>query len=219
MKKLSIGFSVVAIALLLVAQGSVQNRAKAAETSVKPTRPGIIYVADFAINAEGVPGQRPRLLNRPRIMQQEDPAAKAAKLVATMAEALTDDLHGKSFHAVRLYPGDANPHKGWLVQGKFLEADQGSRIKRTMVGFGAGSTNMQVEVSITDLGRPDQGPFVVFGSQSKSGRGPGAVVFKNPYVAAAKFVLSKTAPDRDVKKVARKIAEVVEKLAEQSSVR
>ena len=35
---------------------------------------------------------------------------------------------------------------------------------------------------------------------------PGAVVTKNPYVAAVKFVMSKREPEREAKKVAKAIA-------------
>lgn len=75
------------------------------------------------------------------------------------------------------------------------------------------------EVSVTDLGSGSREPFAVFGARSKSGRGPGAIVFRNPYVAAAKFVMSKRHPERDVKKTAGQIAKVLSKMVEESSAR
>ncbi|MDA8307353.1 MAG: DUF4410 domain-containing protein [Deltaproteobacteria bacterium] len=216
MKKTIIGLSVAAIALFLVARASGRNEAEAGAPSLKPARPGVIYVADFVNHTLETPARRPRILNRPRIMQ-EDPQAKEARLVAAMSNALTGDLRGKSIPAVRLSPGEPYPHKGWLVQGTFVNADEGSRVARTMVGFGAGSTNMQIQVSVTDLGSGGRTPFAVFGANSKTGMMPGAVITKNPYVAAGKFVMSKMAPERDVKKTARQIADAVAKLVSESS--
>jgi hypothetical protein len=40
---------------------------------------------------------------------------------------------------------------------------------------------------------------------------PGAVVMHNPYVAAAKFVMSKKQPDKEAKKVAKAIADAIGK--------
>ena len=215
MRKISMGFSVAATALFIVAGASGQN---ADQIGAKPARPSQIYVADFANDAWQTAGNRPRLLNRPGMMQ-EDPEARAAKLIAAMSGALTEELRGRSIPARRLHPGEPYPRDGWLVEGRFVNADEGSRVARSVVGFGAGSTNMQVEVSVIDPGSGSREPFAVFGANSKTGKMPGAVITKNPYVLAAKFVMSKRAPERDVKMTARKIADVVAQLVEESAPR
>ena len=217
MKKSLIGFSVAAIALFLVPLAGVNIADNASASSVRPARPGVIYVADFVNDTLQTAQTRPHLLNRPRMMQ-EDPEVKEAKMIAAMSAALTEDLKSKSVPAVRFTPGQ-RPNRGWLVEGRFINADEGNRAARSVVGFGAGSTNMQVEVSVTDLSSADRGPFAVFGSSSKTGKAPGAIITKNPYVLAAKFVMSKRAPERDVKKTARKIAEVLVKMVADSPVR
>ena len=78
---------------------------------------------------------------------------------------------------------------------------------------------MQVEVAVIDLSSGSRDPFVIFGTNSKSGRGPRAVVFLNPYSAAAKFVLSKRASEMDVKKTARQIADVLAEYIQESGAR
>ena len=40
---------------------------------------------------------------------------------------------------------------------------------------------------------------------------PGAVVTMNPYMAAARFVMEKNAPERDVKRTAKEIVSEVQK--------
>jgi len=153
-------------------------------------------------------------LQRPKLLR-EDPEEKAARLVELLSTSLVSDLRNMSIPAKRLYRGQSLPDRGWLVEGEFLEADEGNRLRRAAVGFGVGATEMLVEVGIVDLKSGGRDPFVTFGTGSGSGKGPGAVVFRNPYVAAAKFVLSKKASERDVKKTARRIADVLARYIEE----
>jgi hypothetical protein len=54
--------------------------------------------------------------------------------------------------------------------------------------------------------------FLTFDSAGTSGHMPGAAVMhKNPYAAAAKFVMSKNDPEREAKKVAKAIADEIGK--------
>jgi hypothetical protein len=48
--------------------------------------------------------------------------------------------------------------------------------------------------------------FLAFDSKGASGHLPGGVATKNPYVAAAKFVMSKREPELEAKKVPQAIA-------------
>lgn len=54
-------------------------------------------------------------------------------------------------------------------------------------------------------------PFLTFDSEGASGHMPGAAVMQNPYVAAAKFVISRREPEREAKKVAESIADEIGK--------
>ncbi len=213
MKKALIG-SIVAVSLLLfvfVSPGKAQKTNKPGGPAGKPE---IVYVTDFELDTGDV-SQEGRVLRRPRVMQQ-DPGSKAANLVELLSASLTGELNDKSIRARRLYPGQGIPDRGWVVKGQFLEVGEGNRMRRAMVGFGSGATDMQIEVALFDLSKKTNEPFLVFGTQSSSGKGPGAVVTMNPYVAAAKFVLSKGAPEKDVKKTARQIAAVIARYIQDS---
>ncbi len=219
MKKALIFLPVALFLAFFATSLDAQKSADAAASSVKPTKPGVIYIKDFVLDLSQMSSQqRPRILNR-RGMAQEDPEAKRAMFIESMSTNLAQDLNSKSIPARRFFTGDRLPNKGWLVEGKFIDANEGNRAARMMVGFGAGASNMQVQVSVIDLGSPDRRPFAVFGAKSGSGMAPGAVVFMNPYVLAAKFVMSKRHPDRDVKKTAKQIAGVLEKMVAQSPAR
>lgn len=214
MYKFPIGIAVAALMLLpaLFTPAWAQSAGQPGKALPPPGAPEVVYVADFSLEIGDI-SQDSRLVRKPRRLQ-EDPRAKARKLVELLSTSLTKELQNKSVPATRLYPGGTPPARGWLVKGEFLEVDQGNRLRRTIVGFGAGATEMQIEVAVFDLAQGGRDPFMVFGTQSSSGKGPGAVVTMNPYVAAAKFVMSKKASEKDVKKTAKEIAGVLAKYIE-----
>ena len=189
-----------------------------AATAAPPSTPARrVYVQDFALDAEATE-PKTGLLGRPRLFQQltgEDPATHARRIVDQMATALVADLNAAGLPAERLPDGRALPPDGWLVRGAFTEADSGKTLRRAVIGFGSGKTDMEVQVGVSDLAVQPNESFLVFGTVTDPSRLPGGVVTKNPYVVAAKFVLEKGAPERDVQHTAKAIADELVKFREQ----
>lgn len=176
-----------------------------------------VYVQDFALDAEATE-PREGLIPRPRLFQQltgEDPAAHARRVVDDMATALVKDLDAAGVPAERLPPGRSLPADGWLVRGVFTEIDTGSTMRRAVIGFGSGKTDMEVQVGVSDLATNPNESFLVFGTITDPSRLPGGAVTRNPYVVAAKFVLAKGAPERDVQHTAKTIADELVKFRDQ----
>lgn len=177
--------------------------------------PAVIYIQDFDLGYEtagqDAAEQRRLILGRvlPRLSQRNDPAQKAKQLVELLSESLVKGFVAKGKDARRCMPGAPLPRDGWLVSGMFTELDQGRRVVRATIGFGAGSSDMELQVSVSDLAVNPAAPFIIFGTEKEPGRMPGAVVTMNPYVAAAKFVLGRNASEKDVKKTANQIVETV----------
>ena len=183
--------------------------------------PSAILVADFEIDSadiksnEGILGGdrplRPGLLRGQGglLHRRDDPADKARTLVDLLSDTLVQKLADKGLPARRLAPGESAPAGGWLVQGQFYEVDEGNRLRRAVIGFGAGETDMQLGVSVTDCAVNPPETFMTLGTQAGSGKMPGAIVTMNPYVAAAKFVMAKNASEKDVKHTAGKIADEI----------
>lgn len=199
-----------------------------------PVKPGegprMVYVADFALDAENIqgdPGVRGLLPGPSQSSRQgllgglgqrlvnpfgaKTPDERAREIVDTMAAALVNGLSDKGFPARRIAStGGALPREGWLVQGMFTEVGEGSRLKRAVIGFGAGATSMDVQVGVSDLAAKDpRQPFIVFGTVKDPSKMPGAVVTINPYVAAAKFVMEKNATSKDIEKTAEQIVDEI----------
>ncbi|UZR27148.1 DUF4410 domain-containing protein [Methylococcus mesophilus] len=199
--------------------------------AVKPGEgPRTVYVADFALDAENIqsdPGVRGLLPGQSQSQRQGllgglgqrlrspfgagSPGDKAREIVDAMAAALVKSLSDKGVPAQRIAStAGALPRDGWLVQGMFTEVDEGSRLKRAVIGFGAGATSMDVQVGVSDLaGKDPHQPFIVFGTVKDPSKMPGAVVTMNPYVAAAKFVMEKNATGKDIEKTAEQIVDEI----------
>jgi hypothetical protein len=187
-------------------------------------RPAVIHVRSFSIsksaanpqNADG--GGRPHLLGRlrggeentvigqHREQQQED---TLAKLPGLLQQALIRNLSNSVAPADN---GDgAHPSRdSWVVTGEFVQVDTGNRAMQAGVGFGAGQSQLEVHAKVY-AGADMRTPFLTFDSKGASGYLPGAVAVKNPYVAAAKFVMSKREPEQEANKVAKAIADEIGK--------
>jgi len=175
-----------------------------------------VYVSDFELDAQNVQvdqgsavGQRrPGILERPEKKEQKDPQAQARKLVETLSTSIVADLQKAGYKAQRLGATDPKPTAGAWVHGVFTQADEGNRMQRAVIGFGSGEATMQLYATITNLAAPAQ-PFYTTAADSSSGGKPGAVITMNPYVAAAKFVMEKNAPEKTVKKTASEISKQI----------
>ncbi len=185
----------------------------------RPTvRPNIVYVADFSLDVDarekGERRSRSPLRIRERLkdltdQSDETPDEKAKKIVDALGRAIVAALIDKGVNAKRL-EGQGGPSSGsWLLEGEFVEYGEGDRMKRAVIGFGSGAATMEVRAKLSEV--VDGGVRPLFDSTvgGKKNRMPGAAITRNPYAAAAKFVVTKNAPDRDVKKLGGQIADTL----------
>lgn len=218
--------SVLAIALSLSACGSakITSSTQAAATPAIGA-PATVYIADFQlkgneIHSEGIGAN----VDRRGLLGQVFPDSpfvihttrqdKAAHLTALMSRSLADDLTKHGLHVEHLGPGAPRPANGWLVSGEFVSVDQGNRIRRSLLGFGAGQTDLVVRAYVTDLSNASVShPMLDVMTDAKSGKAPGAALGFNLFLAAGGFVLAGSDSDKDVKHTASKLSdEIVQRL-------
>jgi hypothetical protein len=213
----SLAFLLV-LASLSGAQGTDSTSAAARPLTLSPAdKDKVLYVSDFELDPSnfkqdkgGITGQGsvlpPPPPGLPRLKRKsQDSATEAQKLVRLMSESLVSELKKTGLAARRLLPTDARPAQGLLLSGVFTEVDEGNQMRRALLGFGSGASKMQLYVTVTDASRPELSLYDVSAEKS-SGKKPGAVITLNPYVGAAKFVMTKNAPEKTVKKTASMIA-------------
>ena len=153
--------------------------------AVFAAEPPRLYLADFAAENPGDANQRER--------------------AAQLGVALQQALLARQVPVLHLDDGQPLPERGWLIQGR-VASQGGRRLVRTAVGFGAGASSVEAQVWISDLAA---GELRQLAAQDRSGRLPGALVSRNPQVAAARFLLERRALDRNLDEVAAELADEI----------
>lgn len=195
--------------------GVTSSACVAADAAPLPMPPPVVYVANFELDVANVtpesgPGQRiRRLLPDGPLRRNQDPQSHAHDVVELMAKSLTEDLKKAGIDARRVAPSEPLRATEWQVRGVFLSVDEGNRLRRAMVGVGAGQSQFQVAVSYDDLASPDMPPLYESVEQGKSKGMPSAVIKLNPYVIAAKVVLSDQDEKKAIKRTAQEIADLL----------
>ena len=96
-----------------------------------------------------------------------------AMLQAAMVADITDKL-------VVAAPGRKDDWKleknVWIIRGRFTTVNQGSRLLRSAIGFGAGGTKVETQVQVYDLLQPSGTPFLTFATTGGSNAEPGAIL-------------------------------------------
>jgi Domain of unknown function (DUF4410) len=158
------------------AGGSINN---ASEASARPqVRPDTIYVYTFEANPDQVKLDGGMLQ---KLKTQVEGSSAAQKQIADadavreqVANEIVQQLQSMGLHAVRSdSPAPANQNV-LLVQGSFDTIDSGNRRRRTLIGLGAGKSEVSSSVQI--LYQPAGGtPHLVqnFTANADSGKAPG----------------------------------------------
>jgi uncharacterized protein DUF4410 len=63
----------------------------------------------------------------------------------------------------------------WLLTSRFDQVNQGSRLLRSFIGFGAGGTKLEMSVVVSDLSRKPPRPFLLIQTTGGSNAAPGAI--------------------------------------------
>lgn len=181
-------------------------------TLVASPRPVVVH--DFAFDVAQLHTDQGLMSNREgpakRVLGglrgEESPAQKAARLAGLLSETIAKELTGMKIPASRAVRTAPLPAEGFVVGGEFLQVDEGNRLKRAVVGFGSGASEAMVQVEVYDLAQSRDQPILVYGTGTGSKPMPGGIVSMNPYAMAAKYVLSRNATEKDVRKLGKQIA-------------
>jgi len=93
-----------------------------------------------------------------------------------MTVGITTDLTKRLIPAVAAVPSDFTKRENaWLIRGEFVKVNQGSRLLRGAIGFGAGGTKLETRVEVYDLSTGAPTPFMTFATTGGSNAEPGAL--------------------------------------------
>jgi hypothetical protein len=152
----------MALAMSSCASISVQKTAEQAT----PQMPQKIYVADFDVANGNFKVDR----------EGTDLAAFKRNLRNMMQTGAVTDLSRRLVPAVAVTKEQGfPPQNAWLIRGEFTKVNQGSRLLRGTVGFGAGGTKVETNIYVYDLSQNSSTPFLTFSTTGGSNAEPGAV--------------------------------------------
>jgi hypothetical protein len=206
-----------AISLGGCASAKVSNETKSTPVAVTP--PDKIYISTFDLSTTTITSDPGTLTGRPRLirLRQNDPTETLRKLADQLTDDLAADLNDADLPAQRLSDDATQPTTGWLVTGQFLELQQGNNAQRAVIGFGAGNSDAQLYVAITDLAHPQDKSLINFNTDSTGnqtpGGGIGVVVAHSPWGMVVKFALGRNASEKDIRRTAQAISNEIAKFA------
>ena len=216
---------VLSVVLLALLAGTGCASSSAPPSFAAAKRP--VYVRDFLYDTGDAREHEERFIGGGegpvrRLLQgrpiSEDATGRARRLAELLSNTIVHDLGEAGFRASRIAPDAAPPADGWLIGGEFLEIDEGNRLRRAVVGFGAGQADVHIQVEVFDLLRDQRSPVLVYGTAEASSKAPGGAVMTaathNPYAMAARYVLSRRATEDEVEKLGKQIAADLVKISE-----
>ncbi len=116
-----------------------------ADDSTLP-RPSVVLVYDFAVGADDVVIDTfgAEFQSEGAKLTEEEQTAHATAIAFSVA--LVEQLQKDGINAQRAERGDLPPLHALVLKGQFITIDKGSRFKRMVIGFGAGSSELRARV-------------------------------------------------------------------------
>lgn len=184
------------------------------QRAVQPAaKPQMIYVEDFYLNVtpseDEKEGPLRSFLHR-RKGDSDDSGDLTRSIASRLSKILIEEMNNQGLLSTRVAPGEECIPGSWLLQGEFLDSNKDGVLQRASIGSRVKNAPMHVMVMVSEVKSGALEPFLIFDPSAASGKRPGSilasVLMKNPYVIAAKFVLSRQASDREIKTLASEIA-------------
>jgi hypothetical protein len=164
-------FGVIVFAVTACGQTGVRPVTRSRDTNLP--RPSRILVYDFAVSEAEVKEAQGALRQQPTI---KDPVQRERKIGQQVADALALDLvaglQRLGFAVERVERGTMVTGNDLLVDGQFLNVDEGDRLRRVVIGFGSGASTVDTRVQVYQA--PEGAQLLDFRTHSDSGIMPGA---------------------------------------------
>ncbi len=177
------GFAFVPIAMALLvslcvtagcAKTTVTARKSYAESEQLP-RPERIVVYDFAATPEDLPADDPiRRLNERHAKHQTAAEVRLGrKLGAEIARDLVEEIRNLGMRAERSKNGRIPEAGDLVIKGALVYIHEGDRLKRVLIGFGAGARELKTIVEIYQTTAEGPRPLITEEIKATGGKLPG----------------------------------------------
>jgi len=107
----------------------------------------------------------------------QEPDTLAQAVADSLASQLVDALKASGFNAVRAAKATPPQANDLVLQGQFVQIDQGSATQRFVIGFGVGATELRTQVQLFQVDADGWQPVKQFDTVAAGARFPGAAFF------------------------------------------
>lgn len=195
----------ISLFFILSACASTQVQSVRPYSEAKLPKPQVILVYDFSVPKEDIQLNQAAGAKLVRYAKKEPQSEQKEKLGLAVANSLSNQLVAElrqlglpAVHATGKQLASAN---ALLIVGQFENIDEGNRLRRIMVGFGAGRSEVKSHVQIYYF--PNQ-LVAAFDTSAKSASKPGII----PIASAMNGVseaLQQTSVEQDATRTAKEI--------------
>jgi hypothetical protein len=147
----------------------------------EPLLPSEVVVRDFEFSPSSVTDNSSPLHRAADLLRQSSEEERRLEIaraaVASLSEQTIKRLNKLGLEAVRI-PSDSNvsvPDNILLVTGQLIDANEGNRLTRIALGFGAGESSLDTEVHVFRVFHAERAEVLAFMTHADSGKMPGLI--------------------------------------------
>ncbi len=168
------------------ARTTMKQQYETSSTGAPP--PGIVLVYKFGVNLEEVTQNQAlfqKVVDAAESTTRDQRTAEIAQQVAErMADELVRQINELRLPAQRATTDTHVPPDALVITGHFIDIDEGNRLRRLVIGFGAGKSKVDTQVQLLAESATGYRTLMEFEVHADSGRMPGAAVTMGAGAAA-----------------------------------
>lgn len=175
-------------AIAVIGCAAAQVTPESSNAPITTTAPAQVAVYDFAVSPSEVTLNSSVIQKVYRNVSDQSAGQDQLQVAQQTAHALATDvvtqLSAKGLYAVNL-PRGAQPPPGnvLIIDGQFVDINEGNQLRRTLIGLGAGESNLNTNVQVYQSARGTTEPILEFTTSANSGQMPGAAIMGAPGMA------------------------------------
>lgn len=182
------GLRTLIIALLITSCAQHTTRMAKEPPFFNLSKPEEVLIYDFAVSPEDVNQNSALLARIGRKIAGSDQTAEKIQIGREVADALATELMAKvaamGLKPVRATANTSIGKDSIMITGEFIDIDEGNRLRRTVIGLGAGKSSLDSHVRVLAPGDSGIEELIAFDAHSESGSMPGAAILGPAGVAA-----------------------------------
>jgi len=186
-------------ALLLAGCASATVTPERVAAPVTVARPARIVVYDFAVTSAEVTLNQSVLAQTYRAVQANEGSPPPGKLATghavakDLSNSLVPDLQRLGFTVEKLKRGTPVTGNALIVDGAFLNVEEGNRLRRLAIGLGAGASKLDTRVKVYQSSEGAPHRVLEFETHVESSKMPGAAITMGAGAAAQGAVTASSA--------------------------